>query len=203
MLFRGRNVCIYFLLGNCRFGNSACVYAHDKAYLPTGRWWEDENKRLAVQHIVNSLRPDESSASMPYILGLIDNRIAWAAEQGIEMDHVFVPSRAEQTFRDLIDIGLTTACINPGRGGSSRGGRGGGHGRAGGSGRNIGRGGRDQILQFNYEDEWESESWIEENNYGFTEDEEMELLSQGVKPWDDDAWVSVPVWLQVLFPQLC
>lgn len=28
------------------------------------------------------------------------------------------------------------------------------------------------------------------NNFGFTEDEVMELLCQGVKPWDDDAWVS-------------
>jgi hypothetical protein len=33
------------------------------------------------------------------------------------------------------------------------------------------------------------------NNFGFTEDEEMELLCQGVKPWDDDAWASVLAWL--------
>lgn len=26
-------------------------------------------------------------------------------------------------------------------------------------------------------------------NFGFTNDEVMELLSQGVKPWDEDAWV--------------
>jgi hypothetical protein len=38
------------------------------------------------------------------------------------------------------------------------------------------------------------------DNYGFTEDEVMELLSQGVKPWDDDAWVSV-LWHAVFsFP---
>jgi hypothetical protein len=30
-------------------------------------------------------------------------------------------------------------------------------------------------------------------NYGFTEDDELELLCQGVKPWDDDARVSVLV----------
>ena len=28
------------------------------------------------------------------------------------------------------------------------------------------------------------------NNWGFTNDEVEELLCQGVKPWDDDAWVS-------------
>jgi hypothetical protein len=27
-------------------------------------------------------------------------------------------------------------------------------------------------------------------NCGFTEDDMMELACQGVKPWDDDAWVS-------------
>lgn len=29
------------------------------------------------------------------------------------------------------------------------------------------------------------------NNFGFTYDEVDELMCQGVKPWDDDAWVSV------------
>jgi len=209
MLFRGRNVCIYFLLGNCKLGSSACVYAHDKTYLPTGHWWEDKNKRLAIQHNLNSLDPDEIPASMPDILGLIDNRLVWASESphGIEMDPVSVPSssRAQslQTFRDFIKTGMTTATINIGSGGSSGGGS---HERAGGSGRNIGIGGTGQILQFDTEDEWES--WVGErmnvNNYGFT-DEETELISQGVKPWDDDACVSVPVWPRVpcLFLQLC
>jgi hypothetical protein len=46
-----------------------------------------------------------------------------------------------------------------------------------------------------------SSSWergLEERqmNMGFTEDEVHELLSQGVKPWDDDAWVRVhQIWL--------
>ena len=194
---------MYFLLGNCKFGSIECVYAHEKTYLPTGRWWEDEGKRLMLRYVMNSLHPAESPAFMPYMFGLIDDRLAWASAHGVEMEEVFGHSRAQslQTFRDAIDIGLTTACLSNGRrGGRSGGGRGGGQGRAGGSGRNIGRGETGQILQFDDEDEWES--WGEErmNSYGFTEDEEMELLAQGVKPWDDDAWVSVPVWL---FPQLC
>ncbi|KAI1786100.1 TPR-like protein [Ganoderma leucocontextum] len=38
----GRNVCVYWLLGHCRFaavGN--CVYAHDATYLPERGWWND------------------------------------------------------------------------------------------------------------------------------------------------------------------
>lgn len=192
---------MYFLLGNCKFGSIECVYAHDKTYLQTGRWWEDEGKCLMLRYVMNSLHPAESPAFMPYMFGLIDDRLAWASAHGVEMEEVFGHSRAQslQTFRDAVDIGLTTACLSNGRRGGPPGGRrGGGQGRAGGSGGNIGRGGTGQIHQFDDEDEWESESLDEEtqermNNYGFTEDEVMELLAQGVKPWDDDAWVSVPV----------
>ncbi|KAI0367861.1 hypothetical protein BV20DRAFT_1023528 [Pilatotrama ljubarskyi] len=44
----GRNVCIYWLLGKCRFGDERCVYAHDRTYLPERGWWDNEtrNKRL-------------------------------------------------------------------------------------------------------------------------------------------------------------
>ena len=39
------------------------------------------------------------------------------------------------------------------------------------------------------EEDWEEDSdgQDEIGPYGFTHDEEMELLSQGVHPWDDDA----------------
>ena len=37
---RGRNVCVYWLLGHCRF-DGKCVYAHDMAYLPEHGWWND------------------------------------------------------------------------------------------------------------------------------------------------------------------
>lgn len=41
--------------------------------------------------------------------------------------------------------------------------------------------------RWNKKDEEELEERME--NYGFTEAEVEELLCQGVKPWDDDAWV--------------
>ena len=182
-----------FLVRNCKFGSSACVYTHEKTYLPTGRWWEDERERLIVRHVINSLPPEKSSAFMPDMFGLIDNRLAWASSHGDEMEDEFEHSKSMQVLREAFDIGQTTARIDVGRrgskarslkafretiengltiasinigpGGSSEGGR-----ASGGGPRNIVRGGRGQILQFSNEDEWES--WIEErmnvNNHGLT-----------------------------------
>jgi hypothetical protein len=86
MLSRGRNVCMYFLLGNCKFGGIACIYAHDKTYLPSGRWWEDEEKCDLLRHISDSLSRNASSAFMPYTFAYLDDRLAWASAHCVEME---------------------------------------------------------------------------------------------------------------------
>ncbi|KAL1942219.1 hypothetical protein VTO73DRAFT_6283 [Trametes versicolor] len=46
----GRNVCVYWLLDECRLGAEQCVYAHDRTYLPTGgQWWEDAARNARVR----------------------------------------------------------------------------------------------------------------------------------------------------------
>nr|VWO98387.1 Protein gmr [Ganoderma boninense] len=38
----GRNVCLSWLMGHCRFAvDDMCVYAHDASYLPEHGWWTD------------------------------------------------------------------------------------------------------------------------------------------------------------------
>ncbi|KAL1714479.1 hypothetical protein EV715DRAFT_209481, partial [Schizophyllum commune] len=37
----GKNVCIHFLLGNCKYGADKCIYSHNRAYLPERGWWND------------------------------------------------------------------------------------------------------------------------------------------------------------------
>ncbi|EIW74040.1 TPR-like protein [Coniophora puteana RWD-64-598 SS2] len=44
----GKNVCIYFLLGKCKFGAEKCIYSHTKAYLPDG-WWNHPEYREAFE----------------------------------------------------------------------------------------------------------------------------------------------------------
>ena len=177
---------MYFLMGICKFGLSACVYSHDKTYLPSGRWWDDEVKCDLLRHISESLSPDENSAFMPYTFCFLDDRIAWTLAHGAAMEQVYGNNR------DLAKLGFQLAVENakelyinktlgiaPSRSRrvQHRGGRKGGRGRR----------------RFEQYDEFDSEAQERMDNYGFTEDEVMELLSQGVKPWDEDASVSVLV----------
>ncbi|KAH9983249.1 hypothetical protein BJV74DRAFT_851408 [Russula compacta] len=169
----GRNVCMYFLLECCRFGDSACVYSHDKTYLPSGRWWEDEDKCHTLRHILHQCGPIDY---MPSLFAQVDRRIPWASAHGVDKEEEYEPWRNHlpAEMRAAIEVTKVREALAALRGrneGPSRGGR-------GRTGRGKGKRGR------------RGESEMEERmaNFGFTEDEVSELLCQGVKPWDEDAW---------------
>ena len=176
---------MYFLLGNCKFGGSACVYSHDKTYLPSGRWWEDEEKCDLLRHISESLNPNTSSAFMPYTFAFVDNRLSWASAHGVEMEEIYGHSRtlAELGFRAAVSNAADLLIHNRafskrGRGPSRR-------------GRGKGRGGtRGRRIEEYDESDSEEDERMAMANFGFDEDDIMELAMQGVKPWDDDAQVS-------------
>jgi len=179
----GRNVCMYFLLGDCKFGSSACVYSHDKTYLPSDRWWDSKGKQVLLWQISLGSSPKENSAFMPYMCGLADDRLAWASAHGVEMEEVYGHWRdqAMDGFHNAADDGLNAFFKRGGMVHKRTWGRGRGRGRGGGRG-GLHRGGRHSGLDL---DDEETEERME--NFGFTEDEVQELLCQGVKPWDDDA----------------
>ena len=182
---------MYFLLGNCKFGGSACVYSHDKAYLSSGRWWEDDGKRDMLRHILKSLNSNTSSAFMPYTFAFIDDRLAWASAHGVEMEEIYGHSRglAALGFQAAVSNAAELLIYNNvvGRGPSRRGR---GKGRGGRRGRRI-----DEYDEFDSEEE----ERFAMDNFGFDEDDVMELAMQGVKPWDEDAWVSNLVSAALLF----
>jgi hypothetical protein len=177
---------MYFLLGNCKFGGSACVYSHDKTYLSSGRWWEDDGKRDLLRHISESLDRNTSSAFMPYTFAFIDDRLAWASAHGVEMEEVYGHGRSlaelgfQAAVRNAADLLIYKEVSKCGRGPSRRG-RGKGKGRGGRRGRRV-----DEFDEF---DSAEEEK-MAMDNFGFDEDDVMELAMQGVRPWDEDAWVS-------------
>jgi hypothetical protein len=58
---RGRNVCLYYLIGKCKWNMFTCIYSHSKDHLPdeykvddTSRpsWWNDPLRREAVRELV-------------------------------------------------------------------------------------------------------------------------------------------------------
>ncbi|KAH8979479.1 hypothetical protein EDB92DRAFT_1955086 [Lactarius akahatsu] len=156
----GRNVCVQFLFGECRFGS--CVYSHDKTYLPSGRWWDDEEKLADVWFISQGPVARQNPAFLPCVFAIVDDRIAWAPAHAAEMEEVSAHWRENMMMLKYVgnamDDGLEYAAHRS-KGRRSRGGQGRGRGRG------CGR----------------AENW------GFTDDEVQELLCQGVKPWDDDA----------------
>jgi hypothetical protein len=178
---------MYFLLGDCMFDSRSCIYSHDKKYLPPGRWWDDEGSCHLLRAILDTLSPGDNSAFMPYTSTILDDRIAWTSAHGVEMEEVYQHNRelAKLVFQISADHAVEVLTKKSKRAGSSR-------GQRGRRGRGGGRGGRRESRVGRY-DEFESEVEERMGNFGFTEDEMSDLLCQGVKPWDDDAWVSVLV----------
>ncbi|KAK0227915.1 hypothetical protein IW262DRAFT_1347813 [Armillaria fumosa] len=54
----GKNVCLHFLLGNCRFGDAKCIYSHTMFYLREDGFWNDE-EAIAVLRYIYELKTEE------------------------------------------------------------------------------------------------------------------------------------------------
>ncbi|KII94310.1 hypothetical protein PLICRDRAFT_171967 [Plicaturopsis crispa FD-325 SS-3] len=146
----GKNVCLYYLLGECKFGAEKCNYSHDKRFLPNLNFWNDKAK-------------------------VAQERDGILVEKEMYKE-VVPPKRAGSS---------SSSSSRPSRGAR---GRGNGRGRARGGGRGGGRG---RATRGKHRSAWDdNDDELEERmmNHGFSNSEVEELLCQGVKPWDDDAW---------------
>ncbi|KAI9451493.1 hypothetical protein BJY52DRAFT_1190926 [Lactarius psammicola] len=99
----GRNVCVHFLLGDCRSGS--CVFSHDKTYLPSGRWWDDEQKRGAIRLLSKGLIRRQNPSFLHHIFANIDDRIAWAHPTEKEDESTYWSENIEMLkyFGDEVD----------------------------------------------------------------------------------------------------
>lgn len=166
-----------WLLGKCIYENK-CYYAHDRTYLPHGGWWNDRRK---VRALGDELRMslDVSNKRLKTgiffaTLSLLNNwrHDEWASGKFSALDDEPVPLGR---LGDMNSITVNTTQ----RDGQLQ------HDYLMNTGAARARAGR------RYGDEWEDDEEDEQkaNNLGFDEEELNELFSQGVKPWDDDAWV--------------
>ena len=51
-----KNVCLYFLLGTCKFGPTKCAYSHRRDWLPAGWWDTEEGVAGEIKRIDDSRR---------------------------------------------------------------------------------------------------------------------------------------------------
>jgi hypothetical protein len=188
----GRNVCLFHLLEvPCRFGEK-CVYTHDRTFLPPG-WWNFKNEAIRDFRVMMAELRDE-----PYEQNFIDKDVVMAGvifhmerkfqARGYGHEVVSPPPAAPLKPTKARKPNGLRGVRNRGRGGPKTGrgrGRGMGHSfrsDAAGLARILGR-------DIDWDEDSEDEMEQRMNNGGFLDDEVMELMSQGVKPWDDDAWV--------------
>jgi hypothetical protein len=129
----GRNVCIYYLLDMCKFGDVKCIYSHSKQYLDEDGWWNDESEvEMRGFMVRTALEVNKEQREFEEIL--------WQIRRGKRSNY----RRKREGFRG---------------GKRSK--------------------GKKRSAPIN--------TW----QHPFTDSEVEELLCQGVKPWDDDAWVSI------------
>jgi CCCH-type zinc finger len=126
-MIRGQNVCVFFLLGICKFGDAKCNYSHSMAALSSVGWWTDPEEKAEM---AQTMKKRGMSGSLK------------ARVRGRRKGK---PPKQP--------------CNNV-------------------------RSGRKR------KEDSDSEASERAANYGFSNDEVLELLCQGVKPWDDDAHVS-------------
>ncbi|KAI0264870.1 hypothetical protein BC834DRAFT_1042072 [Gloeopeniophorella convolvens] len=175
----GRNVCMFSIFGTCAFGANRCFYAHERTYLRRGGWWDDPEKRALYADYIGIAKrvemPVKGNATL--ILCTFENSCYWNWPEMAALDEQlrgcprdWAPSSPAQ---------LRTHSL-----GSSAGARWGTRGNRG-----KGRGGGGKRGRRAHDSPWDEDPFSSRSrNHGFTPDEVEELMCQGVKPWDDDAY---------------
>ncbi|RDB22420.1 Serine/threonine-protein phosphatase 5 [Hypsizygus marmoreus] len=167
----GKNVCIYFLLSSCKFGDLKCIYSHTKANLPTTQgWWNDEARIAKVKSVVEmaekKAKERRALDMLLYKLEASKARKAKAAKKkaaSAKEPHAASASEKEEAQPSVADRKKPTTQRKT----------------------------REKKVAQKHADlsEDSTDDQNEERiaNGGFTDYELNELASQGVKPWDDDA----------------
>ncbi|KAH9896002.1 hypothetical protein C8Q73DRAFT_690462 [Cubamyces lactineus] len=99
----GRNVCIYWLLGECRFGKERCVYAHDRTYLPPNGWWTDEARNAGLRNATNALFEFCSRRHAPKALLAEAAKPDWREELWAMVDFTEEPTPGEHEAEEWSD----------------------------------------------------------------------------------------------------
>ena len=189
----GRNVCLLWLVGDCRFAES-CVYAHEAVYLPPNGWWTDTQRldRLC-EAFKDAAKHDPIDASESISAEALRPRSwrqdLWAAP--VDFTDEGYRDAQKESLPDPPRPHLRAPHTKTGSGtGKSK------KSSATGGPRPMARAGcqsrsgtsRPSRYQHrdNFDYSWDSDEMEERVMYcGYSKDTFDELLSQGIKPWDE------------------
>jgi hypothetical protein len=189
--YSGQNVCIYHLLGDCRFGELKCVYSHSRTALPMGRgWWNDPAQVARVKGVLevaekNAREAREARALETKLRRDRGAKRAAAGKAGKRKEKAKeeVNGKDKEGKEETEETKLNEEKEGP-------------HGKqekiraAGAKAQSgAGQGKRTSEQARSIEDDEDEQRLL---NGGFTDYQLNELLEQGVKPWDNDAHVCSP-----------
>ncbi|KAG8216628.1 hypothetical protein J3R82DRAFT_6823 [Butyriboletus roseoflavus] len=190
----GRNVCRYYLIGVCKFGER-CSYLHSEEYLLQRGWWstaegiDNEKKRYNLIRMCNKAITDYNNVTKVSGTGQTSKKKQTKGKKkrdhhsrsGFEGSEPSFASARNQSnqLQTASNIGQSSQKMNTKS--------------------------KKKPTVYSYPS-WEGYDSDEGSGmFGFTSNEVDELLCQGVKPWDDDARVRSTrpviqhVWLHFLF----
>ncbi|KAF5367186.1 hypothetical protein D9758_003892 [Tetrapyrgos nigripes] len=205
---RGKNVCLYFLIGKCKWDNQSCIYSHSKAFLMASV----SSQRASSDSASNPSQPFTLSASFAPLASSSSNTATrppegdlkgwWNnPERAAEIRELVTKRDEKGRIAHEVRVASFSARTKTKRSKKDK------------AGKNVTSPSipsttLDTLLNemrrryyeddsdfdsldypLDYDTDLEDELEMEQRfrNGGFTDDEVMELLCQGVKPWDDDA----------------
>ena len=172
-LLRGRNVCRYYLMGVCKFGEQ-CSYLHSKEYLLQEGWWTTtewisrERKKYDFVQKLNKAIADYNNQTKASGTGQTSKKQSKGKKK---RGHRARPGASESKVVPAKNPSMGT--------------------QIGQSSQGVGKKSKKKPTGYAHSrwDGYGSGGDDENGMFGFTGSEVEELLCQGVKPWDDDAWV--------------
>ncbi|RPD52546.1 hypothetical protein L226DRAFT_617797 [Lentinus tigrinus ALCF2SS1-7] len=189
----GRNVCLYWLVGQCHYTEGICVYTHEATYLPPSGWWTNterlERLRKAFDEAARQFPIDVSESIAAEALKPRSWRQdLWAAPVDLADEH-YREAQQEPLPDPPRPISRETRIKKDFRAGKSYKSSSTGGARSSAGRRHQGRSGTAGSSRYRYRDDYDYDDFSEmEDRFmycGFSKDDFDEMLCQGIKPWDE------------------
>ncbi|KAF5378169.1 hypothetical protein D9615_007587 [Tricholomella constricta] len=166
----GKNICLYFLLSACKFGDVKCIYSHSREALPTTHgWWNDDEQIKRVKSVLElAEKKAKEQRALEALLYRLGGRKGRGKGQGRGKGRSDGAKSTERRGGREKSRGVNRTAEKEKDGGAAR---------------------ADKNLATNGSTSESTSDEMEERmqNGGFTDYELNELAEQGVKPYDDDA----------------